>query len=64
MQSGEHQKFSLLLRILLLPNSWYFSLLGSAYDLLPENSARKNWSSLVIDPPRKTEPQEVGSFGL
>ena len=33
-------------------------------DLPPKNSTRENWSSLVIDPPRKTEPQEVGSFGL
>jgi len=33
-------------------------------DLPPKGPARENWSSLVIDPPRKTLPQEVGNFGL
>jgi hypothetical protein len=33
-------------------------------DLPPKNSTSGSWSSLVIDPPRKTEPQEAGNFGV
>jgi hypothetical protein len=33
-------------------------------DLPPKDAAREDWSSLVSDPPRKTEPQEIGNFGL
>jgi hypothetical protein len=33
-------------------------------DLPPKNSTREDWSSLVIDPPRKTHPKRVGDFDL
>lgn len=33
-------------------------------DLPPANPTAENWSSPVIDPARKTEPQEIGDFGL
>ncbi len=33
-------------------------------DLPPENSTSQSWSSLVIDPPRKTLPEEVRNFDL
>ena len=42
---------------------YFDSYHGIELDLPPENSARENWSSLVIDPPRKTTPREVRNFG-
>ncbi len=39
----------------------FISVLG---DVPPKKSAREKWSSLVIDPPRKTVPREIGNFGL
>jgi hypothetical protein len=40
------------------------SVCADGSDLPPEISTIWIWSSLVVDPPRKTKPKEVGDFGL
>jgi hypothetical protein len=46
------------------PRATLFDRVRFAADLPLKNSAKEKWSSLVIDPPRKTVPREIRNFAL